>query len=92
MLHPAKQLKDGGLWKTQAFVSGKWIDAQTGDRFGVTNPADMSILDKVADCGKDETRIAINAAHTAYQSWVKLTGAARGAYLAKLADHMRASL
>ena len=33
------QLTDGSLLKIQAFVDGKWIDADDGSTFAVTNPA-----------------------------------------------------
>ena len=33
------QISDQGLLKTQAYVDGKWINADSGDTLAVINPA-----------------------------------------------------
>ncbi len=74
-------LQDPSLLKTQAFVAGEWIDADSRATFDVVNPADGSVVAAVADVGVDETRRAIAAAEAAQKEWAKLTAKQRGAIL-----------
>jgi len=65
----------------KAYINGKWINkAQT---FRVTNPYDGSLIAEVADCGRAETKYAIEAAHQAFESWSKKTAAERSQVLRK---------
>ena len=49
------------LVETEAFIDGLWVQ---GDKtFDVLNPADGTVIAKVADLGPDETKLAIDAAH-----------------------------
>ena len=59
------QISDQGLLKTQAYVDGKWIDADSGDTLAVLNPATGDTIAEIAKCGTDETRRAIAAAERA---------------------------
>ncbi len=59
------QISDQGLLKTQAYVDGKWIDADSGDTLAVLNPATGDTIAEIAKCGTDETRRAIEAAERA---------------------------
>ena len=83
-------LQDTGLWRTQAYVNGEWIDADNGSTNKVTNPANGEVIAEVARCGTDETRRAIEAAAAAQVSWRALTAKARSAYLRALFDEMMA--
>jgi len=71
------QLADSTLLKTQAFVGGTWIDADDGDTFAVTNPANDEVIAEVARCGGDETRRAIEAAEKAQVEWRQKTATER---------------
>jgi succinate-semialdehyde dehydrogenase/glutarate-semialdehyde dehydrogenase len=71
------QLTDGSLLKTQAYVDGKWIDADSGETFDVTNPATGETVVEVARCGGDETRRAIEAAEKAQVLWRQKTASER---------------
>ena len=62
-------LDDQLLLRTQAYVDGEWRDADNGDTFPVTNPADGTALCAVARCGAEETRIAVEAATRAQRKW-----------------------
>ena len=63
------QISDKKLLKTQAYVNGKWIDADSGATLAVTNPANGKTIAKIAKCGTAETRRAIEAAEIAQVAW-----------------------
>ena len=66
-------LKDKSLVKTQAYINGQWIDADSGETLPVTNPATHETLAEVAKCGTAETRRMIEAASVAQAAWAKTT-------------------
>jgi len=78
---PPLELSDPALLRTQAFVNGSWIDADTGATFRVLDPADGSELASVADLGAEETRRAIEAAAAAWPEWRSRTAGERAAVL-----------
>jgi succinate-semialdehyde dehydrogenase/glutarate-semialdehyde dehydrogenase len=71
------QLVDSTLLKTEALVGGSWIDADSGEKFAVTNPATGEVVAEVARCGGDETRRAIEAAEAAQIEWREKTSSER---------------
>ncbi|MFP6558281.1 NAD-dependent succinate-semialdehyde dehydrogenase [Paraburkholderia sp. B3] len=73
------QLKDPALFKTRAWIDGEWSGGTT--EFAVLDPADNAEITRVPDCGADEARRAIAAAHAALPAWRTLTGKARAAVL-----------
>jgi succinate-semialdehyde dehydrogenase/glutarate-semialdehyde dehydrogenase len=77
-------LADPGLLKSSAYINGKWCDANSGDRFDVTNPATGEVIATVPDMGADETRGAIEAADAAWPAWRAKTARERAAILRKL--------
>ncbi len=77
------QLTDGSLLKIQAYVGGKWIDADSAETFDVTNPATGEVIAEVARCGGDETRYAIGAAEKAQVLWRQKTASERSNLLRK---------
>ena len=62
------KLSDPGLLKTQAYVDGAWIDADSGATQPVINPATGETIIEIAKCGTAETRRAIEAADKALES------------------------
>ncbi|MFZ0269880.1 NAD-dependent succinate-semialdehyde dehydrogenase [Caulobacter sp.] len=74
------------LVETAAFIDGLWIESET--TFEVLNPADGTVITRVADLGASETRVAIEAAHRAFPAWAARTAKARGAILRKWSDLM----
>ncbi|HLO77259.1 MAG TPA: aldehyde dehydrogenase family protein, partial [Magnetospirillum sp.] len=74
-------LKDPTLLRHHAYVDGRWIHADTGEAFAVTNPADGSVIARVASAGAQETRRAIEAAARALPAWRARTAKERGAIL-----------
>jgi succinate-semialdehyde dehydrogenase/glutarate-semialdehyde dehydrogenase len=75
------QISDKGLFKTQAYVDGQWIDADSGETLAVLNPANGETIAEIAKCGTAETRRAIEAAARAQRSWRKKAVKERAAIL-----------
>jgi len=77
------KLADFTLLRNHGFVDGKWIHADDGAVFPVTNPADNSVIVQVAALGQAETRRAIEAANAALPAWKAKTAKERAAILRK---------
>ena len=75
------KLQDGSLLKRQGYVGGRWIDADSGRVFAVTDPASGATLAEVADMGAAETRRAIDAAAAALPGWRGKTAKERATVL-----------
>jgi succinate-semialdehyde dehydrogenase / glutarate-semialdehyde dehydrogenase len=69
-----------------AYVNGRWIAADSGKTFAVTNPANGETLGTAPDCGKAETARAIKAADAALPAWRTKTAKERAKILHRLAD------
>jgi succinate-semialdehyde dehydrogenase/glutarate-semialdehyde dehydrogenase len=77
------QLSDQALLKTQAYINGQWVDADSGGTVAVTNPANGEVIAEVAKCSTAETRRAIEAAAQALVDWRQRTAKERAACLRK---------
>jgi len=77
-------LKDPSLIKTQGLINGQWIDAKSGGKILVTNPATTEELGSVPEMGLEETKQAINAAGEAFKTWSTTTAKSRHDILMKL--------
>jgi len=55
--------------RRDALIDGVWVEADSGARFPVQDPATGSVLGEVPDMGAAETRRAIDAAARAYPLW-----------------------
>lgn len=75
------QLKNTSLFKTKAYIDGKWSDADGGKTYPVYNPATGKKIAEVAKCNQSETRRAIEAANKAYPAWRAKTAKERGQIL-----------
>jgi acyl-CoA reductase-like NAD-dependent aldehyde dehydrogenase len=85
------QLKDPSLFCGQAFVGGKWCDADDGQTANVTNPATGELLGTVPRMGAAETRRALEAPEVAQKAWRRKTAKERSAVLQKIAALMHAN-
>ncbi len=74
-------LADAALLRDRAYVGGRWIAADSGRDFAVTNPADGAELGRAPDLGAAETRRAIEAAATALPGWRARTAKERSGVL-----------
>src|SRR5690606_9517683 len=75
------KLKDTALFRQQAHVDGRWLDADSGAVIDVNDPATGKTLGTVPKMGAAETRKAIEAANRALPAWRALTGKERSARL-----------
>ncbi len=80
------QLKEMTLLKARGHVDGQWVEADSGKRFKVTNPATGQTIVEVADMGAAETRRAIDAAARALPGWRAKTAKERAAILRRWFD------
>ena len=82
----AIQLKNKALLRHQGYIDGGFVDADSGGRFGVDDPATGERLAEVADMGKVETVRAIEAANRALPGWRGKTAKERAAILRRWND------
>lgn len=85
------QLNDPTLFRQQAFIQGKWCDAESKKTIEVTNPANAQLLGTVPKMGANETRAAIEAANQALPEWRALTAKERATILRRWFDLMMAN-
>lgn len=88
---PISALTDSSLIKTQAYINGQWVAADNAATFDVTDPATGAVIAKVADLGAVQTKLAIEAAEIAMQSWKKKTAKERSNLLRKWFELMMAN-
>jgi len=62
-------LQDPDLFRRQAYIGGRWCDADNGATLEVNNPATGEILGTVPMMGAAETRRAIDAEKNAWVDW-----------------------
>lgn len=82
------QLKNDNLFRQQGYINGKWQDANSGETIQVTNPATGDVLGSIPKMGASETRVAIEAAQTAFESWRHTTAKDRAQVLRRWFDLM----
>ncbi len=83
-------LNKPSLLRQQAFLAGRWCDADSGATFAVTDPATGEVIGQVPDMGAHETRRAIDAAQAAWAGWRRRTARERSAILRRWNDLMLA--
>ena len=81
-------LKDPSLLREQCYIDGEWVDADSGKTIDVTDPANGDVIGTIPNMGAAETKRAIDAAHTAFQSWKRTTAKERAAILRRWFDLM----
>ena len=84
-------LQDPSLLRSQAYIDGVWVDADSNETFPVTNPATGELIVEVARVGAAETARAIAAAEHAMQDWKKQPAKARAQVLRRWFDLMMAN-
>src|SRR5688572_15087261 len=76
-------LRDGSLFREQAFVGGRWESAANGQVKQVFNPATGQLIGTIPNLGAAETRRAIEAADKALPDWRGRTAKERAQILRK---------
>ncbi|MCQ6279502.1 aldehyde dehydrogenase family protein [Bacillus sp. EB600] len=70
------------------FIGGKWVDAVSGKRTEIRNPADGELITTAAEGDKEDVERAVAAARKAFEEgpWPKMKPNERAKLLLKLAD------
>jgi len=74
----------------QMFIGGEWVDAATGEREQIINPATAEVIAEVPRGGSEDVARAVAAARRALPSWLDSTPGERMGMLLKLADRIDA--
>ena len=85
-------LQDQDLFRRQAYIGGRWCDADSGATLDVNNPATGEILGTVPMMGANETRRAIEAAKDAFVDWRRKPAKERSILLRRWHDLIMASV
>jgi succinate-semialdehyde dehydrogenase/glutarate-semialdehyde dehydrogenase len=81
-------LSDAALFRTQCYIDGQWVGADSGATFPVVDPATGRTIGTVPDCGGVETKRAIAAADRAWPAWRDMLAADRCAIVRRWHDLM----
>lgn len=65
---PIMKLLRPNLLKTDNYINGEWVSSP--GKYKVFDPANSEILTECSDAGKSETKLAIDAASAALESWM----------------------
>ncbi len=71
------------LFKTQAYIDGKWVNADKGGVIEVTNPATGEVIGTIPNMGKAEAERAVLAAEAALAVWQQKSAKERANILRK---------
>jgi aldehyde dehydrogenase (NAD+) len=71
------------------FIGGRWVEAESAERFETVNPATRQVLARVAQAGAADVDAAVRAAEAAFPAWSELPGHARARYLYALAREVQ---
>ena len=71
----------------EAYIGGRWRDANGGARFDSVNPFSGKVWASIPRCDRHDVTDAVEAAHAAYRdpAWRRMTASDRGRLLFKLA-------
>jgi len=75
------KLTDPSLLRSQLYIDGGWVDADSGATMPVLNPATREEIIAIPNAGADETRRAIEAADRAFGDWRHVVAKERSAIL-----------
>jgi succinate-semialdehyde dehydrogenase/glutarate-semialdehyde dehydrogenase len=85
-------LRDPDLFRRQAFIGGRWWDADSGATIEVNNPATGEILGTVPLMGAAETWRAIESAKDAFSDWSRKPAKERSILMRKWYDLIMANV
>lgn len=80
--------------QTKLFIAGEFVDAADGSTFDVENPAEGTVLARVAEAKQEDVDRAVKAARSTFESseWQQMAARERGRLLFKLADLIEANV
>ncbi|WP_336366700.1 NAD-dependent succinate-semialdehyde dehydrogenase [Marinobacter sp. C2H3] len=79
-------VSNSALLRNRAYINGEWVQARSGQRFAVTNPANGEHLAEVPDMGAADVHAAIAAADAAWPAWRAVPVKERAAVLRRWFD------
>ena len=85
-------LHDSDLFRQQAYIGGRWCDAESGATIEVNNPATGEILGTVPRMGANETWRAIEAAKDAFADWSRRPAKERSGLMRRWYDLIMANV
>ncbi|HEY5953792.1 MAG TPA: NADP-dependent succinate-semialdehyde dehydrogenase [Terrimicrobiaceae bacterium] len=85
-------MKDSDLFRQQAYLGGRWCDADSGATLEVNNPATGEILGTVPLMGANETWRAIEAAKDAFGEWSRRPAKERSILMRRWYDLIMANV
>ena len=84
------RLTDPELLATKAYLAGRWVDADDGATFAVTNPANGAVIAEVAHLSRAEVKRAVAEAKAAQKGWAARTAKERSQILRRWFDLIQA--
>ena len=82
------EISDKRLARAFSYVNGKWVGAADSSTLDITNPADSSVVGKVASLSAEESASAVDAAQDAFPAWASLLPQDRSTILRRWFDLM----
>lgn len=73
-------------FKFQQLINGEWVDAQNGGTWDLINPATEDVIQQLPFGDASDAEAAIDAAHTAFETWSQTTPYERAAVLMQTAQ------
>ena len=71
-LSARKDIENKALVRSFSYINGRWVAAQSGKCFAVTDPANGDHLGDVAAMSAEESSAAVDAAQAAFPAWAAL--------------------
>jgi succinate-semialdehyde dehydrogenase/glutarate-semialdehyde dehydrogenase len=84
-------LSDDLLFQPHGFINGEFVAADNKSTFVVFNPSNKQAIAEVAQCGREETKRAIEHAKVAMVDWARLTAKQRSEFLMAWHDQIIAN-
>jgi succinate-semialdehyde dehydrogenase/glutarate-semialdehyde dehydrogenase len=81
-----QRLQNTSLFRQNCYIDGQWVEADSGKTIPVTNPYDNRVIGTTPDCGKPDTKRAIDAANRAWPKWRALSAKERSDILWRFAS------
>ncbi|RAL02634.1 NAD-dependent succinate-semialdehyde dehydrogenase [Aspergillus ibericus CBS 121593] len=81
MTSPTLSLNDPSLLVGKNYINGQWVEAASGKRFNVTDPATGNLIGSCPESGSVDAEKAIQVAAAALPSWRSRTGRNRSRIL-----------
>ncbi|RDW71837.1 succinate-semialdehyde dehydrogenase [Coleophoma crateriformis] len=77
------ELNNTAVFKDKSYVGGNWVEARSGKRFDVVDPGNGKVWASAPDNDATDVDAAVEAAHTAFESYRKINPRTRAQWLLK---------